>query len=78
MGAIIGRQGTNLDRLKSKTNTYIHIEDAADDRFEQIKIAGDPEKCKKARAFIQDIIVSIKFYLIFCMKLDETKEWKQT
>ena len=78
MGAIIGRQGTNLDRLKSKTNTYIHIEYTADDRFEQIKIEGDPEKCKKARAFIQDIIVSIKFYLIFCMKLDETKEWKQT
>ena len=78
MGTIIGRQGRNLNRLQSKTNTYIHTEYARDAPFQQIRIVGDPEKCKKARAFIQDIIVSIKFYLIFCMKLDETKEWKQT
>ena len=77
MGAIIGRRGANLYRLKSKTNTVIHIEGSADDQFQQIRIVGDPEKCKKACAFIQDIIVSIKFYLIFCMKLDELKEWEQ-
>ena len=74
IGAIIGRQGTNLNRLKSKTDTDIYIEDDADDQFKQITIVGDPEKCKTARAFIQEIIVSIKFYFIFCTKLDEMKE----
>ena len=74
IGAIIGRQGTNLNRLKSKTDTDIYIEDDADDQFKQITIVGDPEKRKTARAFIQEIIVSIKFYFIFCTKLDEMKE----
>ena len=67
VGAIIGREGRNLSRLKSKSDTDIYIEDDADDQFKQITIVGDPEKRKTARAFIQEIIVSIKFYFIFCI-----------
>lgn len=63
MGRIIGRNGSNIQRLETKMGTKIDQRDF-DDQFKQITIVGDPETCIQTRRCIQRIIVSMK-YLIF-------------
>lgn len=57
---IIGKNGSNVNRLKQELNVKIHIPSAEEENAQVITIEGDPEGVKKAKKELEEMIRKLK------------------